>query len=172
MQNISRFNIEWLDLVFILRWVNCQDLLTGSLINCFHKAMLYGHIMMCAMKTLFYHIQIFKLTLTPGQEFLRIFFPRGQNPPKQWSATPGIWTPDLLKTGRPTFHYTTALCYAWLSIRRQAYSLGPFFHRKTFTPGGTRIILCKILWYLEVLGLMWRHLGIFWREKNKNKNPH
>ena len=27
-------------------------------------------------------------------------------------------------------------------------------NRKTFTPGGTRIILCKILWYLEVLGLI------------------
>ena len=44
------------------------------------------------------------LTLTPNTEFLRILFPRGQNPPKPWSAAPGIWTPDLLKTCRATPH--------------------------------------------------------------------
>ena len=114
------------------------------------------------------------LTLTPNTEFLRFFFPRGQNPPKPWSAAPGIWTPDLLKTCRATPHYTTTLlvligCYAWLSILRKAYmySLGPFFPRKTFTPGGTRIIPCKMPWYLEVLGLSlefqwnWRKTIIF-----------
>ena len=65
----------------------------------------------------------------------------------------GIWTPDLRHTGRPTPHNTTTDCYAWLSILRQAYSLGPLFQQKTFTPGGTRNIPCKMLWYLEVLGL-------------------
>ena len=94
------------------------------------------------------------LTLIPNKEFLRICSPRGQNPPKLWSDTPGIWTPDMRHTGRPTPHYTTTVCYAWLSILRQAYSLYPFFQWKTFTPGGTRIIPCKILWYLEVLGLI------------------
>ena len=35
---------------------------TGSLSNCSHEAWLYGLSMMCAMKTLFYHCQIFNIS--------------------------------------------------------------------------------------------------------------
>ena len=81
------------------------------------------------------------------------FFPRGQNPPKPWSAAPGIWTPDLLKTYRATPHYTKTLCYAWFSILRKAYSLGPFFPRK-LSRRVEQGIFCEVCpWYLGVLGL-------------------
>ena len=66
-----------------------------------------------------------------------------------WDLNPGPATHGA--TNSPLHHHCLLCMAQYISPSIQP---GSIFSIKTFTPGGTRIILCKILWYLEVLGLI------------------